>query len=243
MPRSNWTSDPTTTDLQSLAGGIILMFTALCSNAGGLLANRIMLGVSEAAIAPGLKQPLRHGAWFLGNTVAGIFGGVVVYAIGIYFIYNPPANKLLIPTTWSFAIFFLLPDTPMKARFLSEADRIKAIERVEENMTGIKSDMFKLYQCVEALTDIKAWLLFGIQISAQIANSGVHGFGSIVIKGMGFSTLNTLLLIFVLMATGGSTYFRNSRTYWMALNLAISIASAAMYCLTIAYSTNVNSIN
>lgn len=69
------------------------MFTALCSNAGGLLGNRIMLGVSEAAIAPGLsivismwykrsEQPLRHGAWFLGNTVAGIFGGVVAYAIG-----------------------------------------------------------------------------------------------------------------------------------------------------------------
>ncbi|KAJ3943295.1 uncharacterized protein N0V96_006215 [Colletotrichum fioriniae] len=82
----------------------------------------------------------------------------------------------------------------MKARFLSEADRIKAIERVAENLTGIKSDMFKWYQCVETLTDIKAWLLFGIQISAQIANGGVHGFGSIVIKGMGFSTLNTLLV-------------------------------------------------
>ncbi|KAI3528410.1 hypothetical protein CSPX01_16245 [Colletotrichum filicis] len=241
-----------------LAWGIILMFTALCSNASGLLANRIMLGVSEAAIAPGLsivismwykrsEQPLRHGAWFLGNTVAGIFGGVVAYAIGHVDSIAPWKAVFLIfggiTTAWSFAIFFLLPDTPMKARFLSEADRIKAIERVEENMTGIKSDMFKLYH-------------------AQIANSGVHGFGSIVIKGMGFSTLNTLLvqmlgsvfqLIFVLMATGGSTYFRNSRTYWIALNLAISIASAAMvrqiqselkwarfigYCLTIAYSAN-----
>ncbi|GKT50983.1 putative transporter [Colletotrichum spaethianum] len=77
----------------SLVWGVILMFTALCSNAGGLLANRIMLGVAEAAIAPGLsivismwykrsEQPLRHGAWFLGNTIAGIFGGIVAYAIG-----------------------------------------------------------------------------------------------------------------------------------------------------------------
>ncbi|GKT50982.1 putative transporter [Colletotrichum spaethianum] len=163
---------------------------------------------------------------------------------------------------WSFAIFFLLPDTPTKARFLNEADRIKAVERVEENLTGIKSDKFKWYQFVEAMTDVKAWLLFTIQLSAQIANGGVHGFGSIVIKGMGFSTLNTLLVqmlgsvfqfVFVLLATGGSTYFRNSRTYWMAWNLAISIAGAAMvrqinselkwarfmgYCLTIAYSAN-----
>ncbi|KAH9226009.1 hypothetical protein K456DRAFT_43413 [Colletotrichum gloeosporioides 23] len=260
-----------------LVWGIILMLTAVCFNAAGLLANRIMLGVTEAAIAPGLsivvsmwykrsEQPLRHGAWFLGNTIAGIFGGVVAYAIGHIESIAPWKAVFLIfggiTTAWSFTIFFLLPDTPIKARFLNEADRIKAIERVAENMTGIKSDTFKWNQCIEALTDIKAWLLFTIQISAQIANGGVHGFGSIVIKGMGFSTLNTLLvqmlgsvfqLVFVLMATGGSTYFKNSRTYWMAWNLAVSIAGAAMvrqitpelkwarfmgYCLTIAYSAN-----
>ncbi|GJC89546.1 putative transporter C417.10 [Colletotrichum liriopes] len=111
------------------------------------------------------------------------------------------------------------------------------------------------------MTDIKAWLLFTIQISAHIANGGVYRFGSIVIKSMGFSTLNTLVqmlgsvfqFVFVLVATGGSTYFRNSRTYWMAWNLAVSIAGAAIvqqikaeltwarfmgYCLTIAYSAN-----
>lgn len=69
------------------------MFTALCKDASGLLANRFFLGVSEAAIAPGLsvvvamwykrsEQPLRHGAWFLGNTSAGIFGGITAYGIG-----------------------------------------------------------------------------------------------------------------------------------------------------------------
>ncbi|GKT86067.1 major facilitator superfamily transporter [Colletotrichum tofieldiae] len=260
-----------------LVWGAILMLTSLCFNAGGLLANRIMLGIAEAAIAPGLsivvsmwykrpEQPLRHGAWFLGNTVAGIVGGIVAYSIGHIESIAPWKAVFLIfggiTTAWSIAIFFLLPDTPIKARFLNEADRVKAVERVEENLTGIKSEKFKWYQCVEAMTDVKAWLLFTIQISAQIANGGVHGFGSIVIKGMGFSTLNTLLVqmlgsvfqfVFVLVATGGSTYFRNSRTYWMAWNLAVSIAGAAMvrqikaelkwarfmgYCLTIAYSAN-----
>lgn len=69
------------------------MFTALCSNHAGLWANRLFLGVSEAAIAPGLaivvsmwykrsEQPMRHAAWFLGNTFAGIVGGVLAYGIG-----------------------------------------------------------------------------------------------------------------------------------------------------------------
>lgn len=77
----------------SLIWGAILMLTATCVNAGGLLTTRFALGVAEAAIAPGLtviismfykrsEQPLRHAAWFLGNTCAGLFGGLLNYGIG-----------------------------------------------------------------------------------------------------------------------------------------------------------------
>lgn len=69
------------------------MLTATCFNAEGLLAIRFFLGAAEAAIGPGLtvivamwykrsEQPLRHGAWFMGNVVAGIFGGVLAYGVG-----------------------------------------------------------------------------------------------------------------------------------------------------------------
>lgn len=69
------------------------MLTAVCSNAAGLLVERFFLGFTEAAIGPGLtvvismwykrsEQPLRHAAWYLGNTFAGIFGGLVAYGIG-----------------------------------------------------------------------------------------------------------------------------------------------------------------
>lgn len=77
----------------SFLWGSILMLTAACFNASGLLATRFFLGVTEAAIAPGLtiiismfykrkEQPLRHAAWFLGNTCAGLFGGLLNYGIG-----------------------------------------------------------------------------------------------------------------------------------------------------------------
>lgn len=69
------------------------MLTAVCYNAKGLLANRFFLGASEACIAPGLtvivamwykrsEQPLRMGAWFMGNVLAGFLGGLVAYGIG-----------------------------------------------------------------------------------------------------------------------------------------------------------------
>jgi MFS family permease len=81
------------TRVSSFTWGAILMLTAACHNAAGLLATRIFLGVAEAAIAPGLtviismwykrkEQPLRHAAWFLGNTFAGIFGALLSYGIG-----------------------------------------------------------------------------------------------------------------------------------------------------------------
>ncbi|VUC37974.1 unnamed protein product [Clonostachys rosea] len=255
----------------------VLMLTAVVFNAGGLFANRFFLGFTEAAIAPGLsiviamwykrsEQPLRQGAWFLGNTTAGIFGGLISYGIGHIHTIAPWKAVFLIfgaiTVAWAFIIFIIFPDTPMKARFLSEADRIKAIERVEENMTGIKSDKFRWYQCKEALLDVKAWALVVIQICGNIPNGGIQGFGSIVINGFGFTTLNTLLvqglayvfqLVFVLLATGGSTWFRNTRTYFMAWNLAVAIVGAVMvrqissayiwarfmgYCLTMAYSAN-----
>ncbi|KAF2798608.1 MFS general substrate transporter [Melanomma pulvis-pyrius CBS 109.77] len=260
-----------------LVWGAVLMLTATCFNAGGLLANRVFLGAFESAIGPGLtvivamwykrsEQPLRHGAWFMGNVVAGIFGGLLAYAVGHVESLAPWKVVFLVfgalTVVWSTAIFFFLPDTPMNAKFLSPEDRVKAIERVQGNMTGIKSNTWKPGQSIEALLDIKVWLLVLVQLSAQIANGGITSFASIVIKGFGFTTLHTLLvqmlgsvfqLVFVLMCTVGSTYFTNVRTYFMAWNLALSIVGAAMirqipqhliwgrffgYCLSIAYSAN-----
>lgn len=69
------------------------MLTATCFNSGSLLATRFFLGFLESAIGPGLtvivamwykrsEQPLRMGAWFMGNVVAGFLGGIVSYGIG-----------------------------------------------------------------------------------------------------------------------------------------------------------------
>ncbi|TQS31911.1 hypothetical protein Golomagni_07795, partial [Golovinomyces magnicellulatus] len=172
-----------------LIWGAVLMFTALCHNHQGLWANRFFLGISEAAIAPGLavvismwykrsEQPLRHAAWFLGNTFAGIIGGVLAYGIGRINTIDPWKAVFLIfgaaTIAWSVGIFFLMPDEPRSAWFLSKTDREKAIIRVRENMTGIKSNKFEWYQCREAIMDVSAWLLVLIQLSGQIANGGVQ---------------------------------------------------------------------
>lgn len=83
-----------------------------------------------------------------------------------------------------------------------------------------------------------------------------------MIKGFGFPTLQTLLvqmisvafqLVFVFISSFGSTYFANTRTYFLAANLSISIAGSAMirqigqqhmwprffgFCLNMAFTAN-----
>ncbi|KAL4961201.1 major facilitator superfamily domain-containing protein [Aspergillus stella-maris] len=257
--------------------GGVLMLTATAFNDKGLLAVRFFLGATEAAIAPGLsivvsmwykrsEQPFRHGIWFQGITIAGIFGGLLAYGIGhVESIAKWKAVFLVfgaITIVWAFVLLYCLPDTPANARFLSQEDRRKAVIRVQENMTGIKNDEFKMYQFIEALLDVKCWALVFIQVAGSIPNGGVSNFGSIIIEGFGFSTLNTLLvqiLIYVVqgvlvhLSTAGCSWFNNSRTYWMAWNSALSIVGAAMarqitpdnvwarfmgFCLAGAYSVN-----
>lgn len=72
-------------------------------------------------------------------------------------------------------MYFLLPDTQLNARFLSKDDQTKAVQRVQENMTGIKNNTFKLSQTLEALLDIKVWLLVIIHIAMSVANGGLQG--------------------------------------------------------------------
>ncbi|KKA29895.1 hypothetical protein TD95_001495 [Thielaviopsis punctulata] len=232
--------------------GSILMLTAACSNPAGLLTCRFFLGVAEAAIAPGLttliamwytrdEQPLRQGAWFLGNTTAGFFGGLVGYGVGHITTIRPWKAIFLVfgacTVTFSLVVWAVLPDSPLNARFLSKEDRAKAILRVQDNMTTIKADKWKKEQVIEALCDPTAWLLVLIEMSACVPNNGLVTFGSIIIEGFGYSTLKTMLLnmvqsayqlVFVVICVVGSTYLPNSRTWFMAGCMAISVVGSVV---------------
>ncbi|KAL2678814.1 hypothetical protein Neosp_009565 [[Neocosmospora] mangrovei] len=201
--------------------GAVLIASAGSFNASGLLAARFFLGVAEASIAPGLatmvsmwykksEQPLRHGILFI------IFGSVTML--------------------WGLCLLWLIPDHPTTARFLSPEQREKAVIRVATNMSSVKNDTFKMYQLLEGLADIKMWLLVLIMLSSNLAN-GLQSFQSIILKGFGFSKVHTYLIqmistafqaLAVIIATVGSTYIKNSRTYFMVAIYAVGIAGSVM---------------
>ncbi|KAJ4168957.1 hypothetical protein NW754_010889 [Fusarium falciforme] len=232
--------------------GAVLIASAGSFNASGLLAARFFLGVAEASIAPGLatmvsmwykksEQPLRHGVWFMGNVMAGFFSSLLSYAISFIKAGISPWQILFIifgsvTMLWGLCLLWLIPDHPTTARFLSPEQREKAVIRVATNMSSVKNDTFKMYQLLEGLADIKMWLLVLIMLSSNLAN-GLQSFQSIILKGFGFSKVHTYLIqmistafqaLAVIIATAGSTYIKNSRTYFMVAIYAVGIAGAVM---------------
>ena len=117
-----------------------------------------------------------------------------------------------VTTAWGVVILLVLPDHPAQAKFLTESERSAVIDRVAENETGIENKKWKLDQFVEAMLDMKTWLLFLFAVASNSPNGGLTNFQSLIIKGMGFSTLRTTL---IQMPSGavqfvvciGATYF------------------------------------
>lgn len=174
------------------------------------MAMRFLLGVFEASISPGFslvtglwykpsEHAARHGIWFAGNTTAAIFGGLLAYAIShinnglaswrwLFIIFS------LVTFFWSIILFFFLPDSPLNARFLTQDERAYANRRPQQQTHSFKTTEWKKDQFVEALLDVKTWLLCAYTFCTSLPNGGYTSFNGIIIKGFGFDTFITLLL-------------------------------------------------
>jgi hypothetical protein len=91
------------------------------------------------------------------------------------------------------AVFFLFPDTPLTAHFLSPTEKAQAILRISSNHSGIEQKRFKRHQFTEAMRDPKTWLFFLHAWSQEMANGYTNQY-SLIIKSFGFTTLQTTLL-------------------------------------------------
>ncbi|KAF7172818.1 hypothetical protein CNMCM6106_006937 [Aspergillus hiratsukae] len=189
---------------------IVLACHAATTNFTGLMVARFLLGCTEASVSSGFslitslwyrtsEQPLRHGIWLCGNSISVIIGNLI--AVGIWQI-----KSGLKAWQWLFIIFgiitfllgilmfFRLPDTPDTASFLTEEERLIAMERLKANKAGYKRNKIDSSQVIEAFTDPKTWMLAVMVLGFNIPNGGYTTFSNIVIHGFGFSTFHTLLL-------------------------------------------------
>jgi hypothetical protein len=131
----------------------------------------------------------------------------------------------------------VLPDQPSTAKFLTPQERAIAVERVSVNRQGVKNHHFKKYQMWQTLYDPKTWILFIMAVGAQVPNSAITSFTSLIIKGFGVGTLGTQYLQipggaiqFAALLAGGFICSRwpNVRCITIITANTICIAGAAM---------------
>lgn len=69
-------------------------------------------------------------------------------------------------------MLFRLPDSPTTASFLTEEEKLIAVERLKANQTGFKNSNIDKSQIKEAFIDVKTWLLATLILAANIPNGG-----------------------------------------------------------------------
>ncbi|KAH6885591.1 membrane transporter [Coprinopsis sp. MPI-PUGE-AT-0042] len=189
---------------------IALLGQAACRSFGALVACRIVLGMCESVIMPGFmlvtsmfytrsEHTKRVGYWYMAGMGGSSFLGLV--AFGLLHI----TGTRLMPWQWMMIImgivtflfgivfFFLFPDSPTSARFLSPEERTLAVERIKVNQSGVENKTWKKTQFIEALTDLKVWIMAGFAFLSHVPVSMTFQ-KQIIVSQLGFDALQTTLL-------------------------------------------------
>jgi MFS family permease len=196
----------------TVSWGIVATLTGLCQSFGGLIACRLVLGVVEAGLFPGLilyfttfytkeEIALRIGYLACCSALAGACGGMLAVAIGhldgvrgmhgwrwILIIEGLPTFVL------GFIIFFALPNDFETAYFFTEDDK-KLMRLRWAHQVGHSTDGDQLHKkdVKKGFQDWKIWLFSTGQFACDVALYSYATFLPTIIEGIGaFSTLTQI---------------------------------------------------
>ena len=136
--------------------GVVLCCTAATESFGGIATVRFVLGMFEATVTPAFvlftsmwytkgEQGTRTGIWFSFNGFANVLGGLIAYGVArgtkahgaeiaawkvVFLVWG------LVTVVVGVLFWWLMPDSPVTAWFLSKGERRMALERTRGNQQG-----------------------------------------------------------------------------------------------------------
>ncbi|RDB29414.1 hypothetical protein Hypma_015660 [Hypsizygus marmoreus] len=161
--------------------GMVMTLHGIIRNYGGLVTVRVLLGLFEAGMYPGIvfyisswykrsEMGSRIAIFFSSATVAGAFSGLLASAIanmdgiggrpGWAWIFIIEGLATVVAALFSYWVIQDFPDT---AKFLTEEERVFVIRRLQDDMQfSAAGETFKKDYIYKSLTDWKTWVAMGI---------------------------------------------------------------------------------
>lgn len=197
-----------------LIWGFILAVTGAVNSYAGFMVLRTLLGCFESAITPAFmlitaqwykreEQFFRTSLWVMCNGVGGMIGTGIAYGLASRdFAGALPMEgwRLLFIVvgviTISMGIIFGLhiPDTPSKAWFLNEEERLQVLVRIRDNKQGYGNPHFKMEQFREVFIDPRTYIYVLFNLFTNIPNGSLTNMGSILITSMGYAPLEAYIM-------------------------------------------------
>ncbi|KAK0225436.1 MFS general substrate transporter [Armillaria fumosa] len=235
--------------------GVLLMAQAAVKDFKDMMVLRILSGAAESTADPAFvlitglwytrsQQPIRIGLWYSANGIGIALGGLLGYAIGHIKGALPSWRYefLIIGALcsfWALVMFTFVPDSPYyKSYWFKDEERLIVLSRKKHDQAGADTHKVKPSQIVEAFCDPKIYLFFLLGFSSNIPNGGISNFGTLIIQGFGFDTLETTLMqipygFFICFCILFSVWVntkapKNSRTLLMIVFLLPNIIGSCM---------------
>ncbi|PPJ50507.1 hypothetical protein CBER1_07739 [Cercospora berteroae] len=191
--------------------GVIIACVAAVKTYPQLLAVRLLMGACDAALVPALmlischyyrkdEQAARFAIWFSSIGFALITGGLISYGFQHVTTSSIDAWRImyLVMGVISFAVgivcLFFMPDSPIRAKFLNDAEKTALIHHVSVNQTGITGHKIEWHQLRELALDPQIYLLVLMNIFISLGSGILGTYASTIIKSFGYDSKQAALL-------------------------------------------------
>ncbi|KAG1822985.1 MFS general substrate transporter [Suillus subaureus] len=257
----------------TLVWGIVSIGQGLVKNQAGLFGIRFLLGATEAGLFPGViyvfsvyylrrERSWRVAIFFGGSALAGAFGGIFAYCIGLmngvggrrgwqwyvriptYHLINPTSKRIFIlegtlTAVVSLVAYFIVPTWSHEAKFLSEPEKTRLLDRLRADSDAGTDQVFKWSSVRDAFGDHLVWAYAFLFHGFSFVLYSLSLFLPTIIAGLGFETWQAQLMtvppnVLASFSIWTTVYFSSKFNVRAPFIIGAAIVSIIGYILLIA---------
>ncbi|KAG2342085.1 MFS general substrate transporter [Suillus weaverae] len=241
----------------TLAWGIVSIGQGLVKNQAGLFGIRFLLGATEAGLFPGViyvfsvyylrhERSWRVAIFFGGAALAGAFGGIFAYCIGLM---NGVGGRRgwqwifilegILTVAVSLIAYFIVPTWSHDAKFLSETEKTRLLDRLRADSDAGTDQVFKWSSVRDAFSDHLVWAYAFLFHGFSFVLYSLSLFLPTIIAGLGFQTWQAQLMtippnVLASFSIWTTVYFSSKYNVRAPFIIGAAIVSIIGYILLIA---------